>query len=199
MSADSISAQPSPSGKPRCPRCGAEVFSPTSASCWLCEEKAATGASAAVPTEDFREKFERIQLPQRGGDNPAWSVFGVLAILLTLGLASAGPGILIVLLILAVPAMIRAAVAASRLAAAGKPMGGLAMASAFLSSIGIVALVGLASFAAFYATCFVVCLGGLEAFGKSESSLLVVSVGAGLVPGLLVAVLLFRWLWPRKD
>jgi hypothetical protein len=63
--------------------------------------------------------------------------------------------------------------------------------------VGIVAMVGLASFAAFYATCWVVCLGGASLGGGSEA-LLTFSIVAGLVPGFLVAFLLFRRLWPRK-
>jgi len=201
MSADSFSTQPPPPRKPHCPHCGADFFSPTPVKCWLCQQQVAPGTSTEAPADDDRGLAERIRLPEPRGDNPGWIVFGILAILLVLGLASAGPGILLVLLILAIPALIRAALAASRQAALGQPLTGLGITSTFLSSVGIVALVGLASFAAFYATCFAVCLFGMQAStGKGGyNTLTVVSVGAGLVPGLLVAFLLFRRLWPRKD
>jgi hypothetical protein len=169
--------------------------------------------AASVQVDDFPAAVERIQLPGRGGDNAGWVIFGVLAILLVLGLASAGPGILIVLLILAIPVMIRAVFGVLRPAAQGSSRSGLDIFGAFVSSIGIVALVCLASFAAFYATCFVVCAGGLSLSSLNDRGkntpyglVMVVSISAGLVPGLWVAYLLcrrfeprFRRLWPRKD
>ena len=141
-------------------------------------------------------------LPEARGDAPALVVFGVLAILVCLGLALEAPGVLVVLLILATPALIRTIVGLSRRQTPAAPPTGLAAVGTFLSSLGVVAMVGLASFAAFYATCFVVCLGGLALEdlhgGRSGEWILVASVGAGLVPGLAVAVLLFRLLWKRK-
>ena len=141
-------------------------------------------------------------LPEARGDGPALVVFGVLAILVCLGLALEAPGVLVVLLVLATPALIRTIVALSRRQTPAAPPSGLAAVGTFLSSLGVVAMVGLASVAAFYATCFVVCLGGLSLGGLqgkgSENWVLVASVGAGLVPGLAVAVLLFRLFWKRK-
>jgi len=199
MSGDKISERPL-RDKPYCPYCGAELFSANPLKCWLCHESLAPGESAAYDPEIA----DRIRLPESRGDNPAWIFFGVLAILLILGLATAGPGILIVLLILATPALIRVVIAASHQASQGRPLTGLDITSTFLSSVGIVAMVGLASFAAFYATCWVVCLGGLalenlkSGRGVNYDWILVASVGAGLIPGGAVAFLLFRRLWPRK-
>jgi hypothetical protein len=139
-------------------------------------------------------------LPEARGDAPALVVFGVLAILVCLGLALEAPGVLVVLLSLATPALIRTIVALSRRQTPAAPPSGLAALGTFLSSLGVMAMVGLASAAAFYATCFVVCLGGLALSDKPWGGdwILVASVGAGLVPGLAVAVLLFRLLWKRK-
>ncbi len=142
-------------------------------------------------------------LPEARGDAPALVVFGVLAILVCLGLMLEAPGVLLVLLILATPALIRTVVALSRQQTPGAPPSGLAAVGTFLSSLGVVAIIGLASAAAFYATCFAVCLGGLALHdmrggGKSGEWIMVASVGAGLVPGLIVAVWLFRRFWPRR-
>jgi hypothetical protein len=195
MSADSFSTQPQ-TRKPRCPSCDAEQFSARPVKCWLCELPLASGAVAEAQTDDSSEPADRIALPKRRGDNPAWIVFGVLALLIGLGLGSAGPGILIVLLVLAVPALIRAALAAFRQSAGGRPLSGLGFASTFLSSVGIVAMIGLASFAAFYATCWAVCGLGAQTMG---AQVLTYSIAVGVVVGLVVAVLLFRRLWPLKD
>jgi hypothetical protein len=113
------------------------------------------------------------------------------------------PGVLIALLVLVTPALIRTRIASSRQRAAGAPPSGPAAAVAtFLSSLGVIALIGLASVAAFYATCFAVCMGGLMVedlnHGKSYGWIMVASVGAGLVPGLWVAVRLCRRFWTRK-
>src|SRR5207247_6860085 len=105
------------------------------------------------------------------------------------------------LLIVATPALIRTLVVGSRQdqTSAGP---GLAVVGTFLSSLGIATMVGLASFVAFFATCFVVCLGGLTLGGMdgggSGDWLLYISVSAGLVPGLFVAFLLFRYFWATK-
>jgi hypothetical protein len=122
-----------------------------------------------------------------------------MAILLCGALAFEAPGVLVILLILATPALIRTVVVT-----AGKhqvsPENGFTMLGTFLSSLGVAALVGLASFVAFFATCFVVCLGGLSLGDTrhAENWILPVSVIAGLVPGLAVAVWLFRYFWARK-
>jgi hypothetical protein len=202
MSADQFTARPPPGRKPRCPHCGAEQFSAVAARCWLCEAPLAPGAAPETPAEAAPESLARFALPEPRGDNPAWAVFGVLALLVALGLAFTGPGLLVVLLILAIPALVRGSLAASRQAEQGRPLGAPGFASAFLSSVGIVAMVTLATVVTFYATCFVVCLGGLALNdlnrGQSYQWILVASVGAGLVPALWLAYVLFKRLWPRK-
>ena len=166
---------------------------------------------SATPGPPARGPSERFHMPESRGDAPAFVVLGILAVLVCLGLMfeSPGlffvfeaPGILVVLLILATPALIRTVVASSRQRAAGAPQSGPAALGTFLSSLGVVAMIGVASVAAFYATCFAVCLGVLQLndlnHGKSYEWIVVASVGAGLVPGLWIAVRLFRRLWSRK-
>ena len=65
---------------------------------------------------------------------------------------------LLILLILAAPALIR-----TLAVSVGKgPTGGMGFLGTFLGSLGVATLIGLASFIAFFATCFVVCLGSIS-------------------------------------
>ncbi|MFL5328326.1 MAG: hypothetical protein ACJ8C4_05385 [Gemmataceae bacterium] len=172
-----------------CPFCGVELKSPTATTCWLCHQSFAEGIKPLQPRR-FR------------GDNPAWMVFGVLAILIGLGMAIEVPGALAVLVALAMPAFIRTIRAGQWARAEGAAPDSMNVVGVFFSSLGIISIIGLASFAAFYATCFAACLGGLALGGGNrggESMLLVASVGAGLVPGLFVAYKLFRRLWPQRS
>lgn len=146
--------------------------------------------------------FDRQDAPPARRDAPALIAFGILAVLVCIGLALEAPGLLLVLLVVATPAMIRTVVIASRERSTGSAPSGTAAAGIFLSSLGIVVIIGLASIAAFYATCFAVCLGSLTLtdLGRGNSSgwIMVASVGAGLAPGLFVAYWLARRLWPRR-
>jgi hypothetical protein len=168
---------------------------PGAKQCWLCREPLVE-SDGVTPRRG--PLASNISLPGGRGDNPAFIFLAVLAVLIAIGLALEAPGILVFLFIAMLPALIRTVLIASR----GQTGGALGGVGTFLSSLGIMVVVGLASFAAFFTTCFVVCLGGLAVSdlrrGGSEEWIWVASIGAGLIPALLVAGLLFRYLWPRK-
>ena len=195
MSSDQYANRPMPSGK-HCPHCGADMPA-NSSECWLCREKLAIREGAPSPIAR-RESSYLIEERAWTGDNVAWMMLGVLAIVLCVSIAFAAPGFLLLLLVLATPALIRAGIAGFRdeRAVASGP----SFVMVFLSSLGIAAIVGLASYAAFFATCLAVCLGGLALDGslRNPDLLMVASVGGGLVPGIAVAVLLFRRLYRFK-
>jgi hypothetical protein len=196
MSSEQITAErPHPDGEPPCPHCGAEMQRPSAARCWLCHESLAE-SSGMTPRRG--PVSSNISLSQDRGDNPGFILLALLALLISIGLALEAPGILVILLIVALPALIRTALIAGR-GQSGGPLGGV---GTFLSSLGIMVMVGLASVGAFFTTCFVVCLGGLGVTelgrGRNYDWIWVASIGAGLVPGLLVAGLLLRRLWTRK-
>ena len=211
MSSDQISEKPLPSGKKRCPYCG-EVMSSTAETCWLCLEKFSIQEGAPQPDGRSRESAAPTQQERSSGDNLAWAFFGVLAIILCVGLAFAAPGVLVVLLILATPALIRTAMVMNRAPAQAAPAESKeeppsvpSFLGIFLSSLGVTVMVGLLSFVAFFAAFCVVCFGGgaLESHDKygipvHGLELLVAGVCVGLVPGLFVAIWLFRRLWRRK-
>jgi len=118
----------------------------------------------------------------------------VTLIAATLGLMGLSPGMGIAFGVLATPALIRTAVAASRARAAGAGLNGYEKAWIFLASIGMFFISVLAAGIAFYGVCwagFVVVEpdGGLDA-GLSAGIIL------GGIGGILVLVLMIRWLWP---
>src|SRR5205085_11029476 len=98
MSSDKVTATPPPPGKkPHCPYCGAEVHAPGAADCWLCVAPLGTGVVPAASVPRSGDTFTSadvpdIRLPEARGDNPAWIAFGVLAVLLIVGLAVEAPG-----------------------------------------------------------------------------------------------------------
>jgi len=157
---------------------------------------------SATPGRATGNPIERPDLPASQGDAPAFWILGLLMIGLCLGLMFEAPGILVVLLVLATPALIRTCIASARQRAEGAPPSGLSKVGTFISSVGVIALIGLAAGGAFYATCFAVCLGGLSVaelnHGKDAGWILIPSVGAGLAVGLWVAVRLIRRHWSRK-
>ena len=199
MTSDDITTTPAPGpANPICPDCGAEVRGPNATRCWLCHEPL-SGRQAARDAELLR----RIRKPALEADSPAWAVIAVLIMLLFGGLLfSDAYGVVVVLLIAAVPALVRTVVMASRRREAGAPADSGSVLVTFLTSLGVVFVVGLASGIAFFATCFVVCLGMLSTRGHQgpagEQFILVTSVGLGLIPGLVLFFFLMRRLWPRK-
>lgn len=203
MSSEQLAPGPPPA---RCPQCGAEIHDrtakrwvagqpPPTSMCWLCGED--LGAAVQDRAEQIRQLTERLRLSEPRGDTPALVVFGVLALLVCLGLAFSMPGVLIVLLILVTPAFIRTLIAHVREEGAGAPASGWIVVATFLSSLGIVVMVGAAAGAAFFVTFFAICLGMLGP--HSVDSTVVYSVSGGLIVGLPIAVLMFRKLWPRRS
>lgn len=190
---DQVTNKPAPPPpEPTCPECGAVVRDRLATTCWMCHEPLNVAGAGGAPNP-FR-------LPQPEGDNPGWAVFGVLTLLLFAGLVIESPGILIGLLILAVPVLIRLAVVTERTMTAGKPVSFGSMALAFFTSIGIVTVVGIASAAAFFVTCFAVCMGGLALEGSGQGvGMIFPAVVIGGIVGLIVFILLIRALSRRKE
>ena len=175
-----------------CPQCGAELAA-AETRCWLClnERRPAGEADTAGTVE-----APAAQRPERWTYSLGSLLLFITLIAVTLGLMGVSPGIGIVFGVLATPALIRTAVAASRARAAGEGLNGYEKAWIFLASAGIVLCTGLAAGVAFYGICwagFVVVesVGGLEA-GLSAGIIL------GIIGGILVLALMIRWLWPLR-
>jgi hypothetical protein len=189
---DQVTNKPAPPPpEPTCPECGAVVRDRLATKCWMCHEPLNVAGTGGAPNP-FR-------LPEPRGDNPGWAVFGGLTLLLFAGLAIDSPGILIGLLILAVPALIRMAVQTERALGAGQTVSFGSMWLAFFTSIGIVAVVGVASAASFFVTCFAVCLVGMGgSAGGTDRFFILAMILSGIV-ALIVFILLIRALSRRKE
>lgn len=191
MSSEQFTAKP-PSSRPRCPACGAEILTAAAQRCWLClEDLAALGVTMPVRLESHRPS-------ESSADNVAVAVIGAFALVLIAVLCIEAPGLLVVLLVLATPALIRTVRQSSRRPDAT----GVTLVITFFSSLGVLTAVGMAAGAAFYATCFVICLGGLALTEFTSSGrrmgyewILVPSVGGGLVVGIPIFVWLIRKIW----
>jgi hypothetical protein len=195
MSSNQISETPLPPEKKRCPHCG-EIMAADAEVCWLCLEKYSVQEGLAPILTPTSLDKERVAADWE--DSAGWRVVGFFTLALCVALAIEAPGILIVLLIVATPAVVRTVVVSRR---AGPGGGEASVVGTFLGALGVAVLVGLASFVAFFATCFVVCLGGMtmaDARRGGYDSILPASVAAGLVPGIAVAIYLFKAFWIKK-
>ena len=191
MSSDQYAQQPMPFDK-RCPHCGKGI-SANESECWMCRDKLGIRegpAPAAMPT------------PPKAwaGDNVAWAIVGLLAIVGCVLFAIVAPGILILLVVLATPALVRAARAGSRGIAPSSFASGPNFFTVFLSSLGITTTVLLAASIAFFATCFVVGFGIASTSNRLEilGPAAIAGIIAGAIPGLALAIYLFRRLYPFK-
>jgi hypothetical protein len=197
MSSDQFSEKPLPQGKKRCPYCG-EILKASDAACWLCLENVGVQEGWPEPSPSDRANLHRTHASS--GESAALAIFGILAVLWIIGTAFEAPGMLLILLVLAVPALIRAAMSAQRGADDIERTPNFFL--LFLNSLGVAALVGVASAIAFWATCVVICFGGLGLGALSNhgsgTGLLYISVGGGIIIGVIVAGWLLYATRPRK-
>ena len=151
MSPDNVTPTPARQpARPRCPECDAEIRDPSSAHCWMCHEPLQGRLHAG---EDL---LGRIRRPESKGESLAWAAVGVLGVLILAGLASAGAhGILILVLVAALPALLRTVAVASR---RGAPKGEAGTLVTFMASLGMVVALGVAAGAAFFSACFGFCV-----------------------------------------
>jgi len=184
-----------------CPDCRAQL--PGDADiCWLCRRELSPagspgdrppipgeGPAAQAAGSPFAPGFS---LPR--AEPRARFQFGLASILLVITLCAVllaigrmSPGIAIVLAILATPALVRTALAASRSRARGEPMSVEAKAALFASTVGILLAVGVAAGVAFFVTCF----GGFYG-GAAVSSLWATGydpIGWGFLTGVILGLI----------
>src|SRR4051794_33169466 len=104
------STPPNPVGVEHCPYCDAEYRPTADGRCWLCWQPLTPGGTEAPVSR----RTSPVVRGEPAGQGAGWIVFGVLALVISLGLAFDAPGILIGVVIVALPAAIRTLVLASR-------------------------------------------------------------------------------------
>ena len=128
------------------------------------------------------------------GLGPMMLMIGVIAV--CLGAFRVAPGLGIILLLIAAPALARTVIAAARREADERPLTTRQKVEVFIASTGLMTLVLVASGAAFLATCFPV---GLAAFGANFNYGIGLAIAIGTLAALAAAFFLLRRFWPRKD
>lgn len=126
------------------------------------------------------------------------TIFGVVSLLLLLGLAWRFPGVLIAVAILVIPALFRATLAASRKERQAGVAGKLRV---FFASVGLMVIVALAGIGAFSATCVFTTWCGLVSMGMGKnylSDIDAVCQPLSMVVGTLIAAWLTYYFWYRR-
>jgi hypothetical protein len=181
MSSNQFSDKPLPPTEKRCPQCG-QMTTSNAGMCWLCLEKFSVQEGEPPPPAADQP---------RPADSMAWVIVGVVAIVLTAVLVREMPGVLAVILVVAIPALIRTLTTENQRRDNSTGFGSVAM--IFLSSLGIATFVGVAAAAAFFAICFSV--GWISFLATANLAAIAVGIIAGIVAGVTVAVFLYKRLW----
>jgi hypothetical protein len=113
-----------------------------------------------------------------------------------LGVLREVPGLGVILILVATPALARTLGAASHRKRVGRPMTAVEKVEAFVASVGVVTAIGVSALIAFVATCVPV---GFVTLSASFEAGLILAVVVGLVAAVAVGVPMIRRLWPRRD
>ena len=223
-----FTSQPPVAGEKRCPHCDAPVINQGAADCWLCQEplgggtavtdrplpphrgqqpEPGGGAFAAEGITDRPAQRRPVAPPRSADDNPLIAFLGLLFLLVCAGLIIENPGLGILLVIVATPALVRAVFLASRRREEGAPMTGFEKVNAFIGSLGAVATVAVAAFVAFAVMALVAVAAavvvGVVCSGRPPSrpvrGLGLVDVCAGLTVAALVLFLLGWSMWRDRS
>ncbi len=119
----------------------------------------------------------------------------IALIAVCLGVTVEVPGLGILLIVLAAPALVRTLLNVSHSKAEGVTLTLPQKAALFLGSLGIVALIALGALIAFVITCVPAGFVGIETDGNVG---IVLAIGAGLIAAGAAGFFLARRLWPRR-
>jgi hypothetical protein len=177
---------------PRCPECGAALDS-REGRCWLCRREVsgpevnpyasppAAALAAASPAQ-----FSLVTL-----------LLVITLVAVCLGVTMAAPGLGVLLMVLAAPALVRTMVAGVRQKQVGARMTTAEKMAAFCVSLLVMVMIGVAAVAAFEIACWGSCALAASVWGEGEPALM-----TGLVAGGVAGVAAIGWLlWltrPRK-
>jgi hypothetical protein len=182
----------------RCPECGGDN-SRQAAKCWLCGA-AITGAAKSsdqVTATVVTEPANPYLAPRSNAAAAAPVQFQLSSLLLAvtvvclcLGLLRMAPGLVVPLLVISVPALVRALAVSRRATTAGMPMAAGAKIGAFITSLCIVVLVLLAGCVAFCMACF-------AAFATTSGQNILIVLVTGALAGVALMAATFIATWPK--
>lgn len=178
-----------------CPSCGGENLARFDR-CFLCDQPLAPGKAGAenpwaAPAVELKPSSRTFTLG---------SLMLVIALIaVCLGVLVEVPGLGVILLLIATPALIRTLVAVSRRKAAGQPLLWWEKLAVFAGSVGVVTAIGLGALIAFVLTCFPVGFMAMQSnFQQSQGGLLL-AIGIGIGAAAFVGFALIRRLWPQRN
>jgi len=185
-----------PPSTPHCPECGA-AHRLGAKSCWLCGAKfPVSGPDQGVPTSPFAAS-------QASSTEATAATFSLSSLFLVMTLAAvaagvfaAAPGLGVLFLLVATPALVRTMIATSRQKARGIPSAPGEKVVAFLGSIGVVLLLILSVGVALFTACWTACAGGAVLSSAGEGPMIAGGV-AGAVVGLALSGWVLRRIWHR--
>lgn len=175
----------------RCPDCGA-LLQRGEDKCWLCRrERHADDARTSAPFAARERK--------PSGQFSLATVFLIITLVaVCLGTLRLAPGVGVLLLIVAVPALVRTCVVGVKEKRGGHSLSIGEKLIAFLASSAIVVLVGVAGFIAFQIACWGSCAAVAGIQQKEGENAMLIGIGIGCIAGLGTIIWLIWKTWPRK-
>lgn len=167
-----------------CPECGA-ALPPGAVTCWLCRRKSNSASHYSTPGTTV------VRDPGAGQFSLATIFLVITLIAVCLGTFHIAPGLGVLVMIVAGPAMIRACVVGIKEKRAGHPLSIGEKLVAFFASTAIVILVGVAGFIAFQIACWGACaaVAGIQNKGGD------VAVWSGVIIGAAAGIGVIGWLF----
>lgn len=180
----------------QCPSCGASV-SPGQSSCWLCH--APLEAMGETPTSPFAAEHPFV--PRAAGQFTIATILLVTTLIaVCLGVFRYSPGLGVLLIVLAAPALVRTVFVGRREQRRGRRLTTGGKIGQFVVSLVIMYAVWMAAGMAFFMTC----AGSLglaavadTAAPQTGGGVMVMGLIASLVFSACVAVLILRATWPK--
>ncbi len=175
----------------RCPECGAPLDAGQTR-CWLCWRNASESdenpyaSPHAIAGEYVSAQFSL-----------AFVFLAMTLVAVEMGVIMIAPGLGVLMLIVATPALFRTMIAASYRRQAGAPLTPWEKLGTFLVSWFIMGAIGIASFVAFAVVCFTVPLVTPTAgryWGRNDEGSELMMLGLGAIAGLIAAVLVMVWM-----
>jgi hypothetical protein len=174
----------------RCPDCGAPLKDGESA-CWLCRRE--------LPGGELSASSPLAKEGRGAGQFSLASIFLIVTLIaVCLGTLRLAPGLGVLLMVVAAPALIRTCIVGAKEKRSGHSLSIREKLLAFLASSAIIILIGVAGFIAFQIACWGSCavVAGIQQ--KEGENALIVGIATGSLAGIGTMIWLVWTTWPRR-